>query len=144
MRVIVQRVKRAKCVIDNKTVGEIKEGYMLLVGFTHSDSKMIVDKMVKKIVNLRIFEDANGKMNLNINQINGEVLSISQFTLYGNTNDGNRPSFVNAMKPEEATLLYDYFNNELNNFVPVKTGVFGADMDIDFINHGPSTFLLEF
>lgn len=144
MRVIVQRVKRAKCVIDNKTVGEIKEGYMLLVGFTHSDSKMIVDKMVKKIVNLRIFEDANGKMNLNINQVNGEVLSISQFTLYGNTNDGNRPSFVNAMKPEEATLLYDYFNNELNNFVPVKTGVFGADMDIDFINHGPSTFLLEF
>lgn len=144
MRVIVQRVKRAKCVIDNKTVGEIKEGYMLLVGFTHSDSKMIVDKMVKKIVNLRIFEDANGKMNLNINQVNGEVLSISQFTLYGNTNEGNRPSFVNAMKPEEATLLYDYFNNELNNFVPVKTGVFGADMDIDFINHGPSTFLLEF
>lgn len=144
MRVIVQRVKRAKCIINNKIVGEIKEGYMLLVGFTHSDTKMVVDKMVKKIVNLRIFEDKNGKMNLNINQVNGEVLSISQFTLYGNTNDGNRPSFVNAMKPEEATLLYDYFNNELNTFVTLKTGVFGADMDIDFVNHGPSTFLLEF
>ena len=144
MRVIVQRVKRAKCIINNKIVGEIKEGYMLLVGFTHSDTKMVVDKMVKKIVNLRIFEDENGKMNLNINQVNGEVLSISQFTLYGNTNVGNRPSFVNAMKPEEATLLYDYFNNELNTFVTTKTGVFGADMDIDFVNHGPSTFLLEF
>ena len=144
MRVIVQRVKRAKCIINNKIVGEIKEGYMLLVGFTHSDTKMVVDKMVKKIVNLRIFEDENGKMNLNINQENSEVLSISQFTLYGNTNDGNRPSFVNAMKPEEATLLYDYFNNELNTFVTTKTGVFGADMDIDFVNHGPSTFLLEF
>ncbi|MCI5938886.1 MAG: D-aminoacyl-tRNA deacylase [Bacilli bacterium] len=144
MRVIVQRVKRAKCIINKKIVGEIKEGYMLLVGFTHSDTKMVVDKMVKKIVNLRIFEDENGKMNLNINQVNGEVLSISQFTLYGNTNDGNRPSFVNAMKPEEATLLYDYFNNELNTFVTTKTGVFGADMDIDFVNHGPSTFLLEF
>lgn len=144
MRVVVQRVKKAKCIIDNKVYSEINHGYMLLVGFTHNDNKTIVDKMIKKIINLRVFEDENGKMNLNINQVNGEILSISQFTLYANTNDGNRPSFVNAMNPQEATLLYDYFNEEMKKQLPLKTGVFGANMDIDFINNGPSTFILEF
>ena len=144
MRVIVQRVKKAKCIIDNKTYSEINQGFMLLVGFTHSDTKVVVDKMIKKIINLRVFEDENGKMNLNINQVSGEILSISQFTLYANTNDGNRPSFVNAMHPDQATLLYDYFNQEMGKLIPLKTGVFGANMDIDFINNGPSTFILEF
>ena len=144
MRVVVQRVNHAKCIIDNKIFSEINNGYMLLVSFTHSDTIEVVNKMIKKIFNFRIFEDQNGKMNLNISQVNGEILSISQFTLYANCNDGNRPSFVNAMNPINATKLYDYFNKEMNKLVPVKTGVFGADMDIDFINHGPSTFLLEF
>ncbi len=144
MRVIVQRVKKAKCIINNEIYSEINHGFMLLVGFTHSDTKEQVLKMIKKIMNLRIFEDENGKMNLNITQVNGNILSISQFTLYGNTNEGNRPSFINAMAPNEASALYDYFNNELGKLINVKTGVFGADMDIDFVNSGPSTFLIEF
>ncbi len=144
MRVIVQRVKKAKCIINTEVYSEIDNGFMLLVGFTHFDTEDNVKKMIKKIINLRIFEDENGKMNLNITQVHGSILSISQFTLYGNTNEGNRPSFVNAMSPREASKLYDYFNHELGKLIQVKTGVFGADMDIDFINNGPSTFLLEF
>ena len=145
MKVVVQRCKKAKCTIDNKISGEIEHGYMLLVGFTHTDSIDTIDKMVKKIINLRIFEDENEKMNKNILQVNGSILSISQFTLYANTNEGNRPSFTNAMKPDLASKLYNIFNAKLKeNNIAVETGVFGADMQIDFVNDGPVTIILEF
>jgi D-tyrosyl-tRNA(Tyr) deacylase len=144
MRVIVQRCSNAKCIIDNKVFSEIDFGYMLLVGFTKGDDENKISKMIKKIINLRIFEDENGKMNLNIKQVNGKVLSISQFTLYANTNDGNRPSFTEALEPSQSTVLYDKFNNLLSNELEVKTGIFGAEMHIDFVNDGPCTIFLEF
>ena len=145
MRVIVQRSKQAKCIIDGKVVGEIDKGYMLLVGFTHNDTSVQVDKMVKKILNLRIFKDENDKMNLNIKQVNGSILSISQFTLYADPNSGNRPSFINSMNASDATKMYDEFNEKLRNEgIKVETGIFGADMKIDFINDGPVTIILEF
>lgn len=145
MKVIIQRVKEASCTIDGKITGKINQGYMILVGFAYGDNEETVKKMVKKISNLRIFEDENGKMNLNIHQVNGSILSISQFTLYANTNEGNRPSFVNAAKPEIASPLYDYFNEQLRKEeLIVETGVFGADMKIALINDGPVTIQLEF
>ena len=147
MKVVVQRSKSAKCIIDNKIVGQIDKGYMLLVGFKEEDSIENVQKMVKKIVNLRIFEDEFGKMNKNIFQTNpqGEILSISQFTLYANTNEGNRPSFVDAMNPNDAKVLYKVFNDSLKSEgIHVEEGVFGADMQIDFVNDGPVTIILEF
>ena len=145
MKVIVQRCKQAKCIIDGNCVGEIDKGYMLLVGFTHDDSITNINKMVKKIANLRIFEDEEGKMNKNIHQIGGSILSISQFTLYANTNEGNRPSFVNAMNASKAKELYQIFNDSLRNEnIKVECGVFGASMQIDFVNDGPVTIILEF
>ena len=144
MRVIVQRARDAKCVIDNEVYSSIDFGYMLLVGFTEGDNIEKINKMIKKIVNLRIFEDENGKMNLNIKQVNGKILSISQFTLYANTNDGNRPSFTDALAPDKATVLFDKFNELLSQELEVQTGVFGAEMHISFTNFGPSTICLEF
>ena len=145
MKVVVQRCKRAKCTVDNNITGQIEHGYMLLVGFTHTDNIDVIDKMVKKIINLRIFEDEQGKMNKNILQVNGSILSISQFTLYANTNEGNRPSFINAMKPDLASNLYNIFNAKLKeNNIHVECGIFGADMQIDFVNDGPVTIILEF
>lgn len=145
MKVIVQRSKQAKCIIDGKVVGEIDNGYMLLVGFTHTDTSEQIDKMVKKILNLRIFKDENDKMNLNIKQVNGSILSISQFTLYADPNSGNRPSFINSMNASDASNMYDEFNEKLRKEgMKVETGVFGADMKIDFINDGPVTIILEF
>lgn len=145
MKVIVQRSKQAKCIIDGKVVGVIDKGYMLLVGFTHSDTSEQIDKMVKKILNLRIFKDENDKMNLNIKQVNGSILSISQFTLYADPNSGNRPSFINSMNASDASKMYDEFNEKLRKEgMKVETGVFGEDMKIDFINDGPVTIILEF
>lgn len=145
MRVTLQRVSRASCTVDGKITGKIDKGYLLLVGFTHTDTKEVVDKAVKKIVNLRIFEDELGKMNLNIHQVNGAILSISQFTLYANTNEGNRPSFTNSMKPYMAKDLYIYFNNKLReNNLKVDEGIFGAHMDIELVNDGPVTINYEF
>lgn len=145
MRVVIQRVKSASCIIDNKTYSSINNGYVLLVGFTHTDTIDNVKSMVKKIVNLRIFEDENGKMNLNINQASGEILSISQFTLYANTTGGNRPSFVESLNPSEARDLYNEFNYLLAKEVKkVATGIFGATMLIDLVNDGPVTINLEF
>lgn len=145
MRVVIQRVKSASCIIDNKTYSSINNGYVLLVGFTHTDTIDNVKSMVKKIVNLRIFEDENGKMNLNINQASGEILSISQFTLYANTTGGNRPSFVESLNPSEASDLYNEFNYLLAKEVKkVATGIFGATMLIDLVNDGPVTINLEF
>ena len=144
MKVIVQRAKNAKVEIDNKIVGTIDNGLMLLVGFTHKDTEKEIDYMVNKVQNLRIFDDEEGVMNKSLKDINGEILSVSQFTLYGDTKKGNRPSYINAMNPEEATKLYDLFNEKLRNQnIKVETGVFGADMKVSFTNDGPVTIILE-
>ncbi len=143
MKVVVQRSKNSKVTINNKVNGSIDKGYVLLVGFTHGDTTDIVDKMINKILNLRIFEDENDKMNLSIKDINGSILSISQFTLYADAKKGNRPSFINAMKPDEASKLYDYFNQELSKYIEVNTGIFGADMKVEIYNDGPVTIILD-
>lgn len=144
MKIIVQRAKNAKVEIDNKIVGTIDNGLMLLVGFTHTDTEKEIDYMVNKVQNLRIFDDEEGVMNKSLKDINGEILSVSQFTLYGDTRKGNRPSYINAMHPEEATKLYDLFNKKLKEQnIKVETGVFGADMKVSFTNDGPVTIILE-
>ena len=146
MRVILQRVAHSCCTVDGIVTGKIDKGYLLLVGFTHTDTSEQVDKMVKKVLNLRIFKDENDKMNLNIKQVNGSILSISQFTLYGDCNKGNRPSFVNSMNPASANELYNQFNEILRNEygMIVETGIFGAHMILDPICDGPVTIELEF
>lgn len=144
MRVVVQRVTKASCTIDGKVYSEISKGYLLLVGFTHSDSEKEVKYLAKKISGLRVFEDENGKMNLSLKTVGGKILSISQFTLYADTKDGNRPAFVKAMNPIEASRLYDLFNEELRKYeIEVQTGVFGADMKIELLNDGPVTIIYD-
>ncbi|MGM9947773.1 D-aminoacyl-tRNA deacylase [Floccifex sp.] len=143
MRVVIQLVKHASCTIDGKMVSSIEKGYCILAGFNDFDSKEIIDKMVNKIVKLRIFMDENEKMNCSILDVKGSVLSISQFTLYANCKKGNRPSFIEAAKPVVSSPLYDYFNEKLSEFVPVQTGVFGADMKIDLCNDGPITIVMD-
>lgn len=145
MKVVLQRVKKASVTIDNEIVGKIDTGYLLLVGFTNGDDESKLAKAAKKIANLRVFEDENGKMNLNIFQVGGKVLSISQFTLYANTNEGNRPSFVEALHPTFSLPLYKAFNEALrNNGLEVEEGVFGADMKVELLNDGPCTILFEY
>ncbi|MBQ4262613.1 MAG: D-tyrosyl-tRNA(Tyr) deacylase [Bacilli bacterium] len=143
MKVVVQRSKNSKVTIDGKINGKIDAGYVLLVGFTNGDNEEIIDKMVHKIINLRIFEDENGKINKSILDVKGNILSISQFTLYADSSKGNRPSFMNALEPNEASRLYDYFNNKLREHVSVETGIFGADMKVEIYNDGPVTILLD-
>ena len=145
MKVVVQRVLNASCIVDGKIVSKIDKGLMLLVGFTHNDTINEVEKMANKIAKLRIFEDIAGKMNLSVKDINGEILSISQFTLYANPYEGNRPSFVNAMNPKDATILYEEFNKKLEELgFKVGRGIFGADMKLDILCDGPVTINLEF
>ncbi len=143
MRVIVQRVKESSVSIDSKVVGKIGYGYMLLVGFTEGDNDDIISAMVKKILNLRIMDDENGVMNKSILDTGGEILSISQFTLYGDATKGNRPSYIRALPGPKSTILYDKFNEELSKFIHVEKGVFGANMQVSLINDGPTTILLE-
>lgn len=143
MRIILQRCLNGCVEINNKINGKCDEGYVLLVGFTHKDNKGIINKMIQKIIYLRVFRDENDKMNKSILDINGNVLSISQFTLYANSSEGRRPSFTGAMKGEEATKLYDYFNEELSKYVHVETGIFGADMKLSILNNGPVTIILD-
>ena len=143
MKVLVQRVKEAKVEVDKKVIGKIDKGYMLLVSFTQSDTKEIIDKMIRKVLNLRIMDDENGVMNLAIDPSKDKILSISQFTLYADTSKGNRPSYLKALRGEESSLLYDYFNQELRKYIEVETGKFGADMDVILINNGPCTIMLE-
>lgn len=145
MRVIVQRAQRAAVRIDGETVGQIEQGYMLLVGITHTDTEADADYIAKKVAQLRVFEDADGKMNRSILDIGGAILSISQFTLYGDVRHGNRPSFIQAARPEQAEPLYQYFNAHLRTEygLCVETGHFGADMKVDFINDGPVTILID-
>lgn len=143
MKIVVQRCERASCRVSGKIVGKIDQGLMLLVGFTHTDGIDEIKYMVDKVVNLRIFDDENGVMNRSLLDISGSVLSISQFTLYGDASKGRRPSYVAAMPGERATILYDKFNELLREKVKVETGIFGAEMKIDFVNDGPITILLE-
>ena len=145
MRVVVQRCSRAEVRIDNTQVGSIRQGFMLLVGITDTDTQADANLLAKKIAQLRVFEDAEGKMNLSLRDIGGAVLSISQFTLYADCRKGNRPSFIRAARPEQASPLYDYFNDTLRTMygLHVETGRFGADMKVDFINDGPVTILLD-
>ena len=144
MKVVVQRVKYASCTIDGEVVGKIEKGFLLLVGITNSDDEETVRKVADKMVGLRIFEDENGKMNLELNQVNGEILSISQFTLYADCKHGKRPSFTNAARPEVSSPLYDYFNEYVRSLgYHVETGKFGADMKIELLNDGPVTIILE-
>lgn len=144
MKIVIQNVIRASCEVDNKIVGSISRGFCLFVGFTNGDNQHIVDKMVNKLVSLRLFDDENGKTNLSLRDINGEILSISQFTLYASVKDGRRPSFVNALNPKEASKLYDYFNQLLRaEGYKVETGIFGAMMKINLVNDGPFTTILD-
>ncbi len=143
MRVVVQRVKESTVKVDNKIVGQISNGLMLLVGFTDTDTEETLNKMVSKIVKLRIFPDENGVMNKSVLDISGSILSVSQFTLYADTKKGNRPSYIKALNGEKATVLYDKFNEKLRSYLPVETGLFGADMEVSLTNMGPTTILLE-
>lgn len=145
MRVIVQRTSGAEVRIDGEVVGKIGRGFMLLVGVTYGDTQSDADYLAKKVAQMRIFEDAEGKMNLGLNDVGGEVLSISQFTLYADCRKGNRPSFINAARPDTAELLYHYFNRLLREQygLHVETGRFGADMKVDFVNDGPVTIILD-
>lgn len=145
MRVIVQRTTNATVRISDEVVGHIEKGFMLLVGITHSDTQEDADYIAKKVAQLRVFEDTDSKMNLSINDIGGAILSISQFTLYGDVRHGNRPSFIQAARPEQALPLYEYFNNRLRTEynLRVETGQFGADMQVDFINDGPVTIIID-
>ena len=145
MRVLLQTVTQAKVDILGKTVGQIGKGYLLLIGFTDSDNKDIVDRMIDKILKLRVFADENRQINLSIYDVNGDILSVSQFTLYANTKGGRRPSFVDAMRPHEAEELYDYFNKEMENQFgrSISTGIFGADMLVTSTNDGPFTIMLD-
>ena len=144
MKLVVQRVKEAKVEVDEKVVGKINKGFLVLIGVTHEDEKEQADYLVKKLCNLRVFEDENGKMNLGLKDIDGELLIVSQFTLYADCSNGNRPSFISAAKPEKANELYEYFCKECEkNNIKVEKGIFGADMKVSLINDGPVTIIIE-
>jgi len=143
MKIVVQRVDNAKVSVNEQIVGKVDKGFMLLVGFTHDDDINDIEYMVRKIVNLRVFDDENGVMNKSILDINGSILSISQFTLYADSKKGNRPSYVNAMKGELSTVLYDKFNELLSRYIKVETGIFGSEMKVTLTNDGPVTIILD-
>ena len=144
MRVVVQRCQKAKCTVNGEVTGAIQKGFMVLVGFTNDDTKEDLSYVAKKVANLRVFEDENGKMNLSLHDVSGDILSISQFTLYADTKKGNRPSFTNSASGFIARPLYDEFNELLMSYgLHVETGDFGADMKIDFINDGPVTIIID-
>ena len=143
MRALVQRSLNSSVSVDKKVVGKIDKGLVILVGFTNTDTSKDIDYLVKKIVNLRIFDDEDGVMNKSILEVGGSILSISQFTLYADTKKGNRPSYINAMGGDSAIKLYDEFNDKLKRFVNVEKGIFGADMKVSITNDGPTTIMLE-
>lgn len=143
MRILVQRSLNSNVSVNNNIVGQINKGLVIFVGFTNGDTEKEIDYLINKLLNLRIFDDEAGIMNKSVLDINGEILSISQFTLYADTKKGNRPSYINAMKNIEASKLYDLFNQKLKTKIKVETGVFGADMKVNIVNDGPVTILLE-
>jgi D-tyrosyl-tRNA(Tyr) deacylase len=144
MKTVIQRVSHARVTIDGKVHGEIGQGYLILAGFCDEDDERIVQAVGDKIARLRIFPDENGRMNLSLGQVQGSILSISQFTLYADTSRGNRPSFTGAGRPEHASSLYTYFNAYMRKLgFEVQEGIFGADMKVDLCNDGPVTILLD-
>ena len=144
MKLVIQRVRNAKVDVDGKTVGSIEKGFLVLLGVTHTDTKETADYLVKKLCKLRVFEDENGKMNLSIKDVRGQLLIVSQFTLYADCSGGNRPSFVNAAKPDLANELYEYFCEKCKEEpIEVQKGIFGADMKVSLLNDGPVTIILE-
>ena len=145
MKIVVQRVKNAKVEVDGNVVGKIDNGFLVLLGVTHTDTKENADYLAKKLCKLRVFTDENGKMNLDIKKVNGKLLIVSQFTLYANCSDGNRPSFIDAAKPKQAEELYEYFCNKCKEEygIDVEKGIFGADMKVSLLNDGPVTIIIE-
>ena len=143
MKIVIQRVSQASVTIDGKIAGAIQQGLLLLVGICPEDGQEDIDYAVRKISQMRIFSDDADKMNLSVQDVGGQILSISQFTLYADTKKGNRPAFTGAAKPELATALYDQFNQKLAQTVPVQTGEFGADMKVSLVNDGPVTIVLD-
>ena len=144
MKFVVQRVTEASVAVEGKTVGKIGKGYLVLIGVGELDTEEIADRYLKKLIGLRIFEDADGKTNLSLKDVGGELLLVSQFTLYANCKKGNRPSFIEAGNPEKANALYEYIIRKAKEQVPVvETGIFGADMKVSLVNDGPFTIILE-
>lgn len=143
MKVVIQRVKEAQVTIDDELVGDISQGLLLLVGVGPDDEQEDLDYAVRKITNMRIFSDDMGKMNLSVQDIKGSILSVSQFTLFADTKKGNRPAFTGAAKPDKAEKMYLDFNEALAQFVPVETGIFGADMQVSLVNDGPVIIILD-
>lgn len=144
MKIVVQRVKEAEVKVEGKTVGKIEKGFLVLLGVTHNDTKEQADYLVKKLCKLRVFTDENDKMNLGLKDINGELLIVSQFTLYADCSQGNRPSFTEAARPDQANELYEYFCSECEkNDIHVEKGIFGADMKVSLLNDGPVTIIIE-
>jgi len=144
MRLVVQRVKHASVTIDGETTGKIGQGFLVLIGVADTDTRMIADKMIRKMLGLRIFEDEAGKTNLSLSDVEGELLLVSQFTLYADCKKGNRPSFIKAGKPDMAKEMYEYIISECRKTVKVvETGSFGADMKVELLNDGPFTILLD-
>lgn len=143
MRVLVQRSKKSSVKVDNKVVGQISKGMVLFVGFTAGDSEDDIDYMVQKILKLRIFNDNNNVMNCNILEVGGEILSVSQFTLYADTKKGNRPSYVKALNSKDASILYKKFNESLSKYIKVESGIFQSEMEVSITNDGPVTIMLE-
>ena len=144
MKFVIQRVKHASVTVEGNVLGKIEKGFMVLIGVCETDDEAIADKMAKKLIGLRIFEDENGKTNLDLHSVGGELLLISQFTLYANCKKGNRPSFVEAAKPEKANALYEYIISECKKQVEVvEKGEFGADMKVELLNDGPFTIVLD-
>ena len=144
MKLVVQRSKNSNVIIDNKVIGKIEFGLVVLVSFTHNDTLKDIEYLVKKLVNLRIFDDENHIMNKSLLDIKGSILSISQFTLYADTKKGNRPSYINSMKKENAKMMYDLFNQELIKYnINVQTGIFQENMQVNIVNDGPVTIILE-
>ena len=143
MRVVVQKSLDASVIVNDHLINKINGGLVVLVGFTEGDNETVINKMIQKITKLRIFEDENNVMNLSVLDVNKEILAISQFTLYGNPYNGNRPSYIEALNPNDAKILYDYFIKECNKIVPTYPGVFGADMKVHLINDGPTTIIID-
>ena len=143
MKAVIQRVKSSSVRVDGELINQINHGFNILVGININDTSEDVDYLVRKILNLRIFDDENGIMNKSIQDVGGEILSISQFTLQASTKDGNRPSYINAMRGEEANKLYEEFNSKLNNVIDTYPGVFGADMEVNIVNDGPVTIIID-